>query len=449
MELGLGDDAGSVMVNRVVRVSSENQMDDGDSQFDPSSFDISQVFSMIFGQSHGPVNWDGARATANELSLHDPDDGTARPDPPVDQARADYLEAIVRAAQTNVAAVTGLTEAAAVPVHCVTRLGWTTVTLDGLRPVLEALATRIAATFGSTPLQTPDFSDDTAIEDPEIMAQMMSSVMTMMLPQLFGSLAGSLAGHLAHHALGQYDLPLPIAAPPQLAFVISNMEQFASDWEVPFDELTFALAARESVHSAQRSVPWVRERLVRLCSEYVAGFEMRVEAFEQQIPLDFDMDQFANDDGDIDPMAMLAKMQSGEIQPFAIDPAQLLSGMQSESQQPVLAELQRFSALLGAHADVVVSTINPRPTANIQRIDEALKRHRVERGSATSFVELMLGLQLDRSHYEAGAAFCAGVVDRSGIEGLNRLWEREAHMPTASEFEAPGLWLARLELDLE
>ena len=142
-------------------------------------------------------------------------------------------------------------------------------------------------------------------------------------------------------------------------------------------------------------------------------------------------------------------MQSGEIQPFAIDPSQLLSGMQSEAQQPVLAELQRFSALLGAHADVVVSTINPQPTANIQRIDEALKRHRVERGSATSFVELMLGLQLDRSHYEAGAAFCAGVVDRSGIEGLNRLWEREAHMPTASEFEAPGLWLARLELDLE
>ncbi len=427
-------------------------MDDGDSQFDPSSFDISQIFSMMFGQSHGPVNWDGARAAANQLSLHDPDDGTPRPDPPVDESRAEYVAAIVRAAQSNVAAVTGLSEAVAVPVQSVTRLGWTSVTLDGLRPVLEALATRIASTFGSASMQQPDLDDEMlqslGVEDPEMVAQMLSSVMAMMLPQLFGSLAGSLAGHLAHHALGQYDLPLPIAAATQLAFVISNMEQFASDWEVPFDELTFALAARESVHSAQRSVPWVRERLVRLCTEYVAGFEMRVEAFEEQLPDDFDIDQFG-EDGDVNPMEMIAKMQSGELQPFNIDPAQLLRGMQTEAQQPILAELQRFSALLGAHADVVVAAITPQPTANNQRIGEALKRHRVERGSAASFVDLMLGLQLERSHYEAGAAFCAGVVDRAGIEGLNRLWEREAHMPTASEFTAPGLWLARLELDLD
>ena len=122
------------MVNRVQRVSSENQMDDGDAHFDPASFDLSQLFGMLFGQANGPVNWDAARQVASQLSLHDPDDGTPRDDPPVDDTRAEYLAAVVRAAQTNVAGVTGLAEAAAVPIRCVTRLGWTAVTLDGLRP---------------------------------------------------------------------------------------------------------------------------------------------------------------------------------------------------------------------------------------------------------------------------------------------------------------------------
>ena len=34
----------------------------------------------------------------------------------------------------------------------------------------------------------------------------------------------------------------------------------------------------------------------------------------------------------------------------------------------------------------------------------------------------------------------------AGTEGLNRLWEREEMLPTVSELEAPGLWLARIEL---
>jgi uncharacterized protein (DUF2342 family) len=32
------------------------------------------------------------------------------------------------------------------------------------------------------------------------------------------------------------------------------------------------------------------------------------------------------------------------------------------------------------------------------------------------------------------------------MEGLNRLWEGDAMLPTAAELDAPGLWLARIEL---
>ena len=40
-------------------------------------------------------------------------------------------------------------------------------------------------------------------------------------------------------------------------------------------------------------------------------------------------------------------------------------------------------------------------------------------------------------------------AERAGIDGLNRLWEREAMLPTENEIAAPGLWLARIELDLD
>jgi uncharacterized protein (DUF2342 family) len=58
----------------------------------------------------------------------------------------------------------------------------------------------------------------------------------------------------------------------------------------------------------------------------------------------------------------------------------------------------------------------------------------------------MLGVELDREHYERGHEFCSGVVGRAGMPGLNRLLEAPERLPTPSELAAPGLWLARIEL---
>ena len=38
---------------------------------------------------------------------------------------------------------------------------------------------------------------------------------------------------------------------------------------------------------------------------------------------------------------------------------------------------------------------------------------------------------------------------RAGPAGLNRLWEAERMLPTPAELDAPGLWLARIELPEE
>ena len=39
-----------------------------------------------------------------------------------------------------------------------------------------------------------------------------------------------------------------------------------------------------------------------------------------------------------------------------------------------------------------------------------------------------------------------GVVERAGEDGLSRLWTSERELPTPAELDAPGLWLARIDL---
>ncbi len=253
----------------------------------------------------------------------------------------------------------------------------------------------------------------------------------MLAPLLLGVQAGSMVGYLGQHALGRYDLPLPTDDDPSLAFVLPNLAAFEEAWSLEPKDLRFAVALHEVVHAAERSVPWVRERLVRLAIEYVSAYEVDSPAFEQQF-------------GEVDPN------DPSSFAGIAEHPEALLGAMQSERQPEILARVQGLTMVLEGYADVVVERLGARLVPDFARIHEALQRHHLERGEAERFIEQLLGLRLDREHYERGEAFCRGVIERAGLEGLNRLWESERMLPTPNEIDAPGLWLARIDLpDLE
>ena len=383
----------------------------------PGGFDFSQLMRML--QSQGPVNFDVARQVAGVIATSDPETGQPGAEPAIDGGASIAFEQLVRAAQTAVADTTGIAAVLAVPSRVVDRQGWSQATIEGLAPVLEALA----AALGSAP--PPDTENPGDAGEEAIFGFLMQSL----IPVLLGVWTGWMIGQLSHKALGQYDLPLPLPAPPTLLFVSRNVDEFASGWELPTDELRYALVVREAVHGAQRSIPWVREHLAQLARDYVGAYEMNPDALESQLgELDFS-----------NPEAMQS------LGGFA-DAGALLGAMQSERQQPILAELQRFVSVLEGYADVVVEKIGERMVSTHGRIDEALRRHRLERGDAASFVDRLLGLELDRKHYDDGAAFCRGVIERAGLDGLNRLWAAAQMVPTPAELQAPGLWLARIEL---
>lgn len=376
---------------------------------EPFGFDLSQLFRML--QSSGPVNWQVAEQVAAWMASADPATGVPQASPGTDPAVAAELDAVVRAAQTAVTELTGLSGANAVASACVDRSAWATATLRSLTGVLDALAGALGRT------EEPEAEE----EDP------LAGIATMVLPLLVGVWAGSMIGFLAQRALGQYDLPLPLEGEPRLAFVAANVDAFATEWSLPASELRYVLAVREVVRAAQRSVPWVRDRLVRGCRDFVGGYELRPDALGGLSGLD------------------LTEVLGG-LEDAVGGPDELLGAMRSERQEPMLEELQRFVSVLEGYADVVTTRIGAPMTTSFPQIDEALRRRRVERGQAGAFVDRLLGLELGPDEYERGLAFCRGVLDRAGFDGLNRLWEREEMVPTAAELTAPGLWLARIEL---
>jgi putative hydrolase len=391
------------------------------------TFDLAQLMRML--QAEGPVNWEVAREVAAWVALEGGDERA------VDPADHEHFDELVRAAQTHVVGETGLTATFRAPLRTVGPKAWADLHLEALRPVLEALALNLGQVMRTVGEDVGDGVGEGAGEEEQapaagpgaLGADPFGGLLGMMAPVLLGLQAGSMIGYLAQHALGRYDLPLPTSDEPSLCFVVANVDAFEEAWSLPRTDLRFYLAVHEVVHAAERSVPWVRERLVRLATDYVSAYELDPAAFEARF-------------GSIDPS------DPTSLSTIAEDPEALLGAMTSPRQRELLGQLQSLTAVLEGYADAVLERIGGDLIPSFAQIHEAMQRHRVERGEAERFVEGLLGLKLEREHYERGETFCAGVVARAGPEGLNRLWEREAMLPTPAELEAPGLWLARIEL---
>lgn len=391
-------------------------------------FDLSAFARML--QSDSPVSWELAEQTALWTAL----EGAA--DPPVDAGERRELEELGRAAQSHVAEETGRSEVLATPVRVLTREEWVRLHLEALRPALETLAAAMRDAMAAAARdEGPEGAEEALAGLPPPLASLfgglgadpLTAMVGMVAPFFLGLQAGAMVGHLGRRALGRYDLPLPVQDAPGPCFVPANLAAFERDWELPRSELRFYVALHEATRVAERTVPWVAPLLARSTAEYVSAFEL--------------------DPGTVgDRLGGLDLTDPNAIQDLAAEPAALLGAMRGPRQEAALARLRVLSSVLEGWGDLVLERIGTRLVPSFGRIHEAMQRHRIERGEADRFVDGLLGLDLGRDDYARGIAFCRGVVERAGDAGLDRLWERPEMVPTPAELEAPGLWLARIDL---
>ena len=111
-----------------------------------------------------------------------------------------------------------------------------------------------------------------------------------------------------------------------------------------------------------------------------------------------------------------------------------------------MPQLDALVALVVGVTDHVMDSVGAKVLSSYGMLTEALRRRRVESDPSDGFVSRLLGLTLTREQVQRGATFVDGVVERSGPDGLARLWNSAAELPTPAEIDAPGLWLARIDL---
>ncbi len=380
----------------------------GDNPFEglPMFRDLARLFA---GQ--GPVNWDIAR----QIAVWTATEGETEPNiDPIERIR---FEELARVADLHVSDATGLSTTLGGGLRTVTpvtRADWALKTLDAWRPFLERLARAVAA------------AGDSEGTGPDPATQLLGDLGRVVGPVLLGMQSGYMVGHLGRRALGQYDVPVPRGTSDELLVVPANLNAFAGEWSIPDDDLRLWVLLQEITHHAVLGRPHVRARLEALVDDYVGLFEVDTGALEGSF-------------ADIDPTdpSSFAK---------ALSPETLLGIIQTPAQREVAGRIETLLAAVAGYVDYILDSVGHGLVGSNARIAEALRRRRVESSEGTRFVERLLGLHVGPAQYDKGHAFVHGVVERAGVEGLARLWISERELPTPAELDAPGLWLARIDI---
>ena len=374
-------------------------------------------------QQQGPVNWDAARQLAASIAT----EGVSEPNiDPLDRIQLEQLARVAELQVGNATSLTTSTSGSGIAIVPVTRTMWMQRTLDAHRKLFEALAGSLSG--GMQVTVDPSGPEDPEFDDP--MTKMLGGIMHAFSPVMLGMTIGSLLGHLAKRSFGQYDLPIPRAPSDEISVLLGNIDEFGEGWSLPKDDLRLWVCVHEVARHAVLSVPHVRARLESLLERYVAGFEPDPHALETRLG-ELDVS---------DPTAM------NKLPELLGDPEVLLGAIQSPAQRELLPQLEAIVAVVVGYVDHLMDTIGEGLIGSYGMVTEALRRRRVTADPSDRFVERLFGLELTQAHYERGAAFVNGVVERAGTDALERLWKSERELPTPAEIDAPGLWLARIDL---
>jgi putative hydrolase len=358
----------------------------------------------------GPLNWDVAR----QFALMAATGGSAEPNvDPMSRIRLEELAAIV---ELHVADLTS-SDLAFPTITPVTRTAWALRALDDYRPLFTDLATSL----GRGP--SADSSDP--------MAMMMGNLTRLMGPAMMGMAVGSMVGRLAARTFGCYDLPVPRPS-GDILVVPTNVDGFASQWDIPPDEMRLWVLAQELTAHALFSSRHVRDAVIDLVRRHVGAFRPDPDAVAEHLG-----SMQGVDPGD--PMAAMQQLLG--------DPAALLGAVQSPEQAGLAPTLDAAVAAVVGYVDYLVDGVAVRVIGgDALRIAEAVRRRRVEASPDDLFVERLLGLRVSSDQVQRGKDFIGGAVDRVGEARLAELLHRPDPLPTPAELEAPGLWIARLEL---
>jgi coenzyme F420 biosynthesis associated uncharacterized protein len=322
--------------------------------------------------------------------------GLVAGDPPGALALAGDLERMTEDARERVVAYTGLRPSRDIPApEPVARGRWLDLNLASMREVLDPLA-----------------------------AKLHSSPARAVGELLLAVEVGALAGYLSQRVLGQYELVLlDPTSPERLLFVAPNLREAAVRLDVDEEQLVAWVVFHEVTHAVQfTGVPWLREHVASLLRSLLDTVDVSVSPADLlRVPSLDDL------------RGLVDRVREGG----------LLTLVAGRERQEILDRVQATMAVVEGHAEHVMDAVGADVLPHLDELRAALDRRRQEKPPAVRFLERLIGMELKLRQYEVGRRFCDAVVERAGMEALNRVWEGPELLPTLAELEDPAAWLRR------
>ena len=361
----------------------------------------------ILSSSEGPVNFEIARQVANAVATQGLSDTDVAPETALGLQRA------VQEAERLVAGFARLPFDEPIRPEIFGRARWVESTLDSWKWILEHLARHFTNELAR------------AQGDAGGAPNVLQGAMAQIAPLLIGVQAGTLVGNLARGALGRYDYPIPRDDGPRVLFVLSNLQQVGSDYDLKQEALIRWIAVHESSrHLVMTTQAWVGRYLKSLLTEVVDATEI--------------------DTGDLERRLMELQAKGMEGLQEGTDPQGRLPIVSTERHRKALDRLHAFIATFEGYAAHVAGAVEKELVEDAPRIQEGVSRFRAANKEAESLLGSVLGISMDRELETAGATFCAAVTSLRGLPSLNRVWVAPDNLPTMAEIKDPFAWMERV-----
>lgn len=241
--------------------------------------------------------------------------------------------------------------------------------------------------------------------------------------RVLGAQTGALLGLLSTKVLGQFVLPLAEGEERgELVVVGPNVLELADREPDLARDVRRTILLHEVTHRLQfDATPWLAGHLRGLLADYLAHARLDGAAALEIAPRL--------------PQAIVRMREVGTIEP-------IMEAVLTPDQMRIIQQAQGLMTLLEGHGNAAMFDAPTHLIADSDGVREALERRR---GDVTSRVlGAVAGMEMKRRQYREGEAFVRGVIDRAGIDGLNRAFERPEHLPGADEVNDPHAWLSRV-----
>lgn len=296
------------------------------------------------------------------------------------------------------------------PVYVFDRPAWVRANLEGFKLIFEPLSENYQAALDKFSKQR---------RGQGFQKRLMRGVLTIQI--------GLVMGYLSRSVLGQFDLGIPdLESGGKLYIVMPNM--LKAERKMALDPADFRLwiTLHEVTHAVEfQASPWLRTYMKDLMDQYFRSVALRLEDLGTRLK--------PENLGDASSLQEIVK-QGG-----------LVSLVSTPEQREILGRIQAFMSLIEGYSNLVMDSVGEKVLPSYKEMSMAFRRRQETKTGAERLVQRMLGFDLKLRQYQVGELFCREVMEKEGLDFLNRVWLRPENLPGSEEIVKPYLWIERVK----